>query len=809
MVNTINENENLCIVTDPSLHSDPSPSPSLSPGPVTEMVANESTIQIDECGINDIGQVVDPGKSDREICTTISNFSSSQKYDLLFNHTPPPSFLPSTFSHGCMRKFNIDWLRKYSWLRYSSSLNGVFCGPCSILLTESKRNGKGILVNKPFSNWVKISTTLKNHSLFSYHLEAVVAADALKTTTENPSKRIDVQTSTTLQRQVERNKHILRQIIRAVIYLGKQGLPFRGSIENVTSTKNPGNFLALLKIFAETDEVLQAHLESPVHRNVTYLSPTSQNELIEVMGYDIIRKGIVDEVQQAKYFSVMADEVTSHNVEHLPICLRFVDAHNNIREEFIAFIRMERVRAVDISCAIIATLEGLGLSLNNLRGQGYDGASTMSGEKGGVQKLIREKQPKALYTHCAGHSINLVITSSCSIPTVRNCIDVIKGMTLWIKHSPKREGLLKAIVQRGLHDSSQSRTPLLNVCVTRWVENIEGWERFALCHPFLIEMCEAIIFGVSDLPLYNDKSWTPDDKRNAMAHLKSLESFEFLYTLTLLHRSLMYLKDFVVLIQGESQDIVGGLELLSATSSSLQQLRNDVDSYSSRIYQHSCRIAEKSNIQITKPRICQRQQHRANVQTDSVEDYMKTTITIPFLDHLLNEISSRFDGVFKTASTIQSLVPTKLTSSSSADSITDAVTLYKDDLPNPLVVDEEFHIWKLKWLSVSMRDRPTSLHEILKQCSQHITPNLYTLLKIFATLPMTSCSCERSASALRRLNNYLRATQTEERLSALALIHCHYSTNLEIDRVAELFIQKHPRRLQHSSLLLPSPSPAV
>ncbi|XP_011404168.1 PREDICTED: zinc finger MYM-type protein 1-like [Amphimedon queenslandica] len=165
------------------------------------------------------------------------------------------------------------------------------------------------------------------------------------------------------------------------------------------------------------------------------------------MGYDIIRESIVDEVKEVRYFSVMADEVTCHNVEYLLICLRYVDAHNNIREDFIAFIMMERVRAVDISCAIIATLEGLGLLLNDLRGQGYDGESTMSREKGGVQKLIKEKQLKVLYTHCAGHSINLVIASSCSIPIVGNCIDVIKGITLYIKYSPTREGLLKAIIQ--------------------------------------------------------------------------------------------------------------------------------------------------------------------------------------------------------------------------------------------------------------------------------------------------------------------------------------------------------------------------
>ena len=100
-------------------------------------------------------------------------------------------------------------------------------------------------------------------------------------------------------------------------------------------------------------------------------------------------------------------------------------------------MKLERVRASDITTAIINTLEGLGLSLNELRGQGYDGAATMSGEKLGVQKQIRDRQPKAVYTHCAGHSLNLVIVSSCSVPPVQNCIDQIKSLTLWIKSSPK------------------------------------------------------------------------------------------------------------------------------------------------------------------------------------------------------------------------------------------------------------------------------------------------------------------------------------------------------------------------------------
>lgn len=45
-----------------------------------------------------------------------------------------------------------------------------------------------------------------------------------------------------------------------------------------------------------------------------------------------------------------------------------------------------------------------------------------------------------------------------------------------------------------------------------------------MAHPFLINMCEVMLHGDSNYPLYN-KGWSPDDKKNALAHMKALESF--------------------------------------------------------------------------------------------------------------------------------------------------------------------------------------------------------------------------------------------------------------------------------------------
>ena len=111
------------------------------------------------------------------------------------------------------------------------------------------------------------------------------------------------------------------------------------------------------------------------------------------------------------------------------------------------------------------------------------------------------------------------------------------------------------------------------------------------------------------------------------------------------------------------------------------------------------------------------------------------------------------------------------------------------------------HYCKVRWLEVAPKERPQTLSEALKLCSPDNLPNVYTLMKLFATLPLSSCSCERSASALRRLNNYLRSTQTAERLTALVLIHISYEVDIDTDTVCKLYLEKYPRRIQCASLL--------
>ena len=97
---------------------------------------------------------------------------------------------------------------------------------------------------------------------------------------------------------------------------------------------------------------------------------------------------------------------------------------------------------------------------------------------------------------------------------------------------------------------------------------------------------------------------------------------------------------------------------------------------------------------------------------------------------------------------------------------------YKDDLPNPLALDAELELWLKYWESFE-GSRTDSVASTLKALNFNGVENIKVVLFILATLPVTSCQCERSISALRRLKTYNRSTMLEDRLNALALVQIH------------------------------------
>ena len=90
---------------------------------------------------------------------------------------------------------------------------------------------------------------------------------------------------------------------------------------------------------------------------------------------------------------------------------------------------------------------------------------------------------------------------------------------------------------------------------------------------------------------------------------------------------------------------------------------------------------------------------------------------------------------------------------------------------------------------------PATLTAALQKADQLVFPNIHCLLRIMATLPVTSCECEWSISVLRRLKTYLQSNIGEDRLTGLALLHTKYNLELEINQIINIFAAHHSRRM--------------
>ena len=94
------------------------------------------------------------------------------------------------------------------------------------------------------------------------------------------------------------------------------------------------------------------------------------------------------------------------------------------------------------------------------------GASAMSGIKSGVAKQICDIEPRALFTHCYGHALNLAASDVLKQSKLMNdALDLTREITKLIKCSPRREGIFQGLKEKLEGRSTQSIRVL---CPTRW-----------------------------------------------------------------------------------------------------------------------------------------------------------------------------------------------------------------------------------------------------------------------------------------------------------------------------------------------------
>ena len=121
-------------------------------------------------------------------------------------------------------------------------------------------------------------------------------------------------------------------------------------------------------------------------------------------------------------------------------CLIVYTSLIKIEEFFFAsFLKVDNTIGQRFFEELENVLKVLGLNIDDIRGQGYDNGFNMKGRHQGVQRKLLDINPRALYTPCGCHSLNLTlcdIANSCT--TAKDFFGVLQLVYTVFSHSTKR-----------------------------------------------------------------------------------------------------------------------------------------------------------------------------------------------------------------------------------------------------------------------------------------------------------------------------------------------------------------------------------
>ena len=233
----------------------------------------------------------------------------------------------------------------------------------------------------------------------------------------------------------------------------------------------------------------------------------------------------------------------------------------------------------------------------------------------------KELMKKAIYVHCNSHILNLCVASCCSIPFVHDMMDNVRSISNFFNDSPKRTQILTRIIREVYPEERQVK--LLNVCRTRWVARIDGLKIFRSCYLAILKAFKEV--------KKNSKE-EPSVRQRIDGMVVTMKKFKFLVSFILVERCLKCTKPLTLQLQSASLDAGKAREKVSLLFLTINELRSDIDNTHDTFYQMAEDLAKEVNVEKKKKRAPAVQVHGVNVPSDSISEYWKRAVTIPFLD---------------------------------------------------------------------------------------------------------------------------------------------------------------------------------
>ena len=97
-----------------------------------------------------------------------------------------------------------------------------------------------------------------------------------------------------------------------------------------------------------------------------------------------MKKAIREEIGDVKFYILIDEAYDESMKEQLAVVLRYVDIDNFVREQFYGIVHVVDIAALTLKKEIYYLFSNHCLDIQNIRGQGYDGASNIRGEWNGL-----------------------------------------------------------------------------------------------------------------------------------------------------------------------------------------------------------------------------------------------------------------------------------------------------------------------------------------------------------------------------------------------------------------------------------------
>ncbi|XP_076926029.1 uncharacterized protein LOC143589060 [Bidens hawaiensis] len=624
----------------------------------------------------------------------------------------------------------------------------VYCLHC-YLFKESGQNDA--FQSEELRCWNRCREKFSNHvgKINSFHNKARKKGKYLLNQAQSIPVAIDKGTDLH-KKQYRIRLHASARLTKALL---NGSLAFHGHDESEESLYR-GNFIEFLKVFGELSEEIGKVILGNAPGNNQMTSPSIQKELCNCFAEEVLKR-IFEELND-DVFSILVDESRDiSKKEQMAVVLRYVDKLGFVKERFIGLVHVMETTALSLKAAIDDLFAIHNLSIGRVRGQGYDGASNMSGE----------------------FNVN-VVGGSCKR------IDLLRESQI--------ESLgLNSEVETG--SGKNQELSLARAGDTRWSSH----EKTILC---LLTLYPSVI----DVLEYIEKSGEFSNYQNESRGLQEfIKTFNFVFYLHLMKYILGVTNTLCQTLQRKDQDMLNAVKLVKLTDEGLK--RYPLEGFDS-LLEDVTFFCEKYEIEVVDmeaeyvdPRFKRKKTGITNRHHYVVNNFNKV------LDMQIQELGSRFNEVTtKLLTNMSSLSPSCNFSAFSKVNLINLAEMYPCDFDfdekDKLVYELGHYITNVKEdKRFSNLSGLGDLAKMMVKTRLHIDyPLVYRLIKLSLVLPVATASVERCFSSMKNVKTDLRNRMGDEYMndSCICYIEREFLQQVSVEEVMQRFQKMKTRREQ-------------